>query len=122
MLSRKNLHRWTLAIAVLMFVLILLPRQDALIIKTLRIIFWSVYVLFLPWYWLTLSFFETKEIDILERFALSFALSISIVPLLTFYINLIGVKITQLSVRWVVALVIAASVGYLRFKQKKHHD
>ncbi|MEI6775120.1 MAG: DUF1616 domain-containing protein [bacterium] len=38
---------------------------------------------------MTLSFFGKKEIDRLERFALSFALSISVVPLLTFYINLL---------------------------------
>ncbi len=118
MLSRKNLCLGTVAIALLMLILILLPRQDALLIKTLRIIFWSVYVLFLPWYWLTLSFFDAKEIDILERFALSFALSISIVPLLTFYINLIGVKITQVSIRWVVVVVIAACIGYLFRKAK----
>ena len=32
-------------------------------------------------------YFKKKEIDLLERFALSFALSISVIPLISFYFN-----------------------------------
>ena len=85
---QKNLIWSTVILAVLMAIVMLLPWQDALIIKILRIVFGSVYVLFLPGYWTSISFFDKKEIDRLERFALSFALSISVVPLFTFYTNL----------------------------------
>ncbi|MCX6823390.1 MAG: DUF1616 domain-containing protein, partial [candidate division SR1 bacterium] len=119
-LTIKQLTLITSGIALMVLLIIFLPWQDVLIIKTLRIIFGSVFVLFLPGYWLTLSFFGSKEIDLLERFALSFALSISVIPLLTFYINLIGVKITQVSVWAVVVVVIAGNWAWLRFRKKKN--
>jgi len=116
---QTNLIWISVAIALLLLVIILLPRQNSIIIKIFRIVLGSVYILFLPWYWLTLSFFGKKEIDRLERFALSFALSISVVPLLTFYINLLWVKITQLSVWWVVAAVVVVNIVYLEWKKKR---
>jgi len=83
-----------------------------------RIIFGSITVLFLPGYWLTKCFFKGKEIDSLERIALSFALSIAIVPLLTFYANLIGMPITVANVLVIIVIVIAASFIYLIVKKK----
>ena len=115
----KQLMLMSAGIALIVLLIIFLPWQDVFIIKALRIIFWSVFVLFLPGYWLTLSFFWTKEIDLLERFALSFALSISVIPLLTFYINLIGVKITQVNVWAVVVVVIAGNWAWLRFRKQE---
>ena len=122
MLSPKHLQRGSLAIALITLIVVLLPWQETAIMTALRIIFGSIYMLFLPGYWLTLSFFQKKEIDLLERFALSFALSISVVPLLTFYINLIGIKITQLSIRWVVTLIILANALYLWYNKRNHYD
>lgn len=119
MLSQKHLQRGSLAIALITLIVVLLPRQETAIMTALRIVFGSIYMLFLPGYWLTLSFFQKKEIDLLERFALSFALSISVVPLLTFYINLIGIRITQVSVWCVVAVVIAGNWAWLRFGKKQ---
>lgn len=57
------------------------------------LIFAAASVLFLPGLAVSFLFFDRGKIDILERIALSFALSISIVPLLTFYANLLGAKI-----------------------------
>jgi len=86
--QHKNLILITAIITILMLIIILLPWQENMIIQILRIALGSIYVLFLAGYRTTLSFFKNKEIDRLERFALSFALSISVVPLITFYINL----------------------------------
>ena len=79
----------TLIITVLTAILLLIPNQDNIIFQTIKLIFSSVFVLFIPGYFLTLNFFDEKEIDYLQRIALSFALSISIIPLLSFYLNLI---------------------------------
>jgi len=57
-----------------------------------------LYILFLPGFFLSFVFFKPKQIDVIERLALSFALSIAIVPLVVFYTNLLGVKITSVSV------------------------
>ena len=75
-------------------------------LKAFRIIFGSVYALFLPGLVWTYIFFRNKEIDGLERIALSFALSIAIVPLTVFYLNLIGMKINVLSVSLVILFII----------------
>jgi uncharacterized membrane protein len=53
----------------------------------------AIMVLFLPGFSLSFVLFDRGKIDWLERGALSFALSISIVPLVAFYLTLIGFKI-----------------------------
>jgi uncharacterized membrane protein len=56
----------------------------------------------------------------LESFALSFALSISVVPLLSFYFNLAWVKINEISVFLITFLVIVINLVYITFfKHKK---
>lgn len=97
-------------------------------LELLRIIFGSIYVLFLPGFIISYIFFpKTKEyesqeknsIDWIERIALSFALSIAIVPLAVFYLNLVGLKINLLNSFLTVLGVIIISLGILYFKNKK---
>ncbi|MCD6528123.1 DUF1616 domain-containing protein [bacterium] len=85
--------------------------------QSFRIVFGSVYVLFLPGLVLTFVFFKREEIDIIERIALSFALSIAVVPLLVFYLNLIGMKINPLNVSLVIAGIIILALGII-FRHK----
>lgn len=89
------------------------------IIKYLRIVFGSVYVLFLPGLVLTFVFFKKKEVDSIERIALAFALSIAIVPLLVFYLNLIGMKINVLNTSLVIAGIIGIGFGVIWRRKKK---
>jgi len=101
---------------------------DISYLESLRIIFGSIYVLFLPGFIITYLFFpktkefETEEkeaIDWIERIALSFALSIAIVPLAVFYLNLIGVKINLLNSFLTILGIIIISSGVLYFKSIK---
>ena len=73
-----------------------------------RIVFGTAYVLFLPGFILSYCFFprtksfdrgkrEKGSVDWIERIALSFALSIAVVPLVVFYLNLIGLAINLLN-------------------------
>jgi len=98
-------------------------------LESLRIVFGSVYVLFLPGFILTFLFFPTlktseedKGIDWLERIALSFALSIAVVPLAVFYLNLIGIKINLLNSSLIIlGIIILSSIGvYYRIRHQKH--
>lgn len=82
----------------------------------LQIVFWSIFILFLPGYYLTLSFFSPEEIDSLERFALSFALSISIIPLLTFYGNLLWMPINFYSIFSIVIVIIVWNIWFLKYR------
>ena len=114
-MKNKNIIIITLLIAILTAISLFIPNQENTVVQISRMIFWSIFILFIPGYFLTLTFFDNKEIDFLERFALSFALSISVVPLLSFYLNLIWVKINELSVYLIVLLIILANIVYINF-------
>lgn len=106
-------------------------------LDSLRIVFGSVYVLFLPGFIISFIFFpKTKpfeekkaeeekkkkserkkgSIDWIERVALSFALSIAIVPLAVFYLNLVGVKINILNSFLTILGIIVISLVILRIR------
>jgi len=86
------------------------------IVDILRIIFGSIFVLFLPGLVWTFVFFDREEIDVIERAALSFGLSIALVPLFVFYLNYgLGMKIsfenTSMTIIGLIAIgVISAAV------------
>ncbi len=101
--------------------------------ESFRIIFGSAYVLFLPGFLISYIFFpKTKEfeekseekgaIDWIERIALSFALSIAIVPLAVFYLNLIGVKINMLNSFLTILGIIAISSGILYWRNSRNNN
>lgn len=102
------------------------------IFESFRIVFGSVYVLFLPGFIISYIFFpKTKEfeekdkeqgaIDWIERIALSFALSIAIVPLVVFYLNLIGIKINLLntSLEILGIIIISGLILYIKTKRSR---
>ncbi|MBU0907116.1 MAG: DUF1616 domain-containing protein [Nanoarchaeota archaeon] len=92
--------------------------------ESFRVVFGSVYVLFLPGFVWSFVFFPARaglgeggrRIDIIERIALSFALSIAIVPLAVFYLNLVGLKISVLSSFFVVLVLILIGAGAVWWK------
>ena len=97
-------------------------------LESFRIVFGSVYVLFLPGFILSYAFFpETKSLDSkkdnaidgLERIALSFALSIAVVPLVIFYLNLIGMKINLLNSSLTILGIIMVSLIIVYFRKKR---
>ncbi|MBI5127389.1 DUF1616 domain-containing protein [Candidatus Roizmanbacteria bacterium] len=54
-----------------------------------------IYILFLPGFSLSHSFFKGKEIDLAERIGLSIVLSLSLISFMTFYLYLVGVKVKK---------------------------
>ena len=83
------------------------------VMQILRIILGSIFVLLLPGLVWSYVFFTSKQIDFLERAALSFALSIAIVPLAAFYLNLAGVRIsTRNVIVEVLGLVVLGLCGF----------
>ena len=97
-------------------------------LESFRIVFGSIFVLFLPGFVLTYVFFpKTKEfdekredkgaIDWIERIALSFALSIAVVPLVVFYLNLIGVRINLINSSLTILGIIAVGLGIIYWKR-----
>lgn len=104
----------TIVLIVALAIIVMLPIEW----WYLREIVGSIVLLFVPGWWITKAAFKTEEIDGLERVALSFALSIAVVPLLVFYANLMGAKISVQLVLVVVLVVVLASMGILAWRKR----
>lgn len=83
--GNKSFHTsvfyFVICVTIMMLLSISLPYQNNSIMQWFRLIIGSIFVLLLPGLVLTEAFFDKTEIDILERIAMSFVLSVSIVPL-----------------------------------------
>ena len=97
-------------------------------LESFRIIFGSVYVLFVPGFIISYIFFpetnkheEDDAIEWLERIALSFALSIAVVPLTVFYLNLVGLKINLLNSFLTILGIIIISLVIIYIKNTGKH-
>lgn len=87
-------------------------------LEILRIIIGSAFILYLPGHFLSFLFFKKGKIDTIERIGISFAISITVVPLLVFYLNFLGVKISTISVMFEILGVCFISQLYLYFKDR----
>ena len=116
----KITHKKTaIEIALVFFTLLLVSFLLVLFTKlsypeAFRIVFGSVYVLFLPGFVMSFAFFPLKQksIDGIERIAISFALSIAVVPLAVFYLNLIGLRINLINSFFTILGIIIISFGF----------
>ena len=89
------------------------------IVEIIRIIAGSVFVLFLPGFAWSFVFFKKDEIDWIERIALSFGLSIALVPTAVFWLNyFLGVKINLLNVSLVILALTGTAAGIYALKGK----
>ena len=98
----------TITLAAITLILTFLTQLTFL--EALRITLGTPYVLFLPGYIISFFFFKKDKIEVIERIALSFALSIAIVPLAIFYLNLIRMKINLISSSLTIAAIIIISL------------
>ena len=118
-MSKQLLLKITIAIILLFFIsMVVFYYFPGL--KILRTIFGSVYVLFLPGLVLTYAFFREREVDIIERITLSFALSIAAVPIFVFYLNLVGMRINLVNVSVVVIAIVGLGLGKIFWPKRKN--
>jgi uncharacterized membrane protein len=85
--------------------------------STARQILGLVFVLFLPGYTATAALFpENEQIDIIERVALSFGLSIAIVPLIGLGLNFTpwGIRLDPILASVSAFIVVASAIGWYR--------
>jgi uncharacterized membrane protein len=132
--NMESIKKWGLSIAIIIASLLIISLivtffANQPFLASLRIVYGSVYVLFLPGFLISYIFFpktrpfdeEEKEkgsIDWIERIALSFALSIAIVPLAVFYLNLIGLKINLLNSFLTILGILIISLVILILRRK----
>jgi uncharacterized membrane protein len=80
----------------------------------LRLIFGGIFVLLAPGLAWSYAFFARKNINGIERLALSFGLSIALVPLAVFWLNwLFDMKITLLNTSLTVTGLIVIAVALI---------
>ncbi len=80
----------------------------------IRAILGVILVFFLPGFAWTLVFFRGKQINVIERIALSFGLSIAVVTLSILFLNIVvGIRVTGLnSVLIIIAITVIPIVIY----------
>lgn len=134
----RTLKRWvkitlilsSLVLALFFLSIVISFLSPLSLFDSLRIFLGSFYVLFLPGFILSYLFFPntvsfdsvdgtSSGIDFLERTALSFALSIAIVPLAVFYLNLVGLRISTLNSILTILAIILISLTLLFLKSKR---
>lgn len=120
--ARIDVRKWQFAagisLAALFIISIALSFTSLSFMESLRIVFGSFYVLFLPGFIISFIFFSSNQIDWIERIALSFALSIAIVPLAIFYLNLIGLKISALNSFFTILAIMIISSAILYYRSR----
>jgi uncharacterized membrane protein len=79
-------------------------------------VFGSVFVLFLPGFSLIKALFSTKELDNVERLALSIGLSLALVPMAGLLLNYtpFGIRTAPVTVCLLVLTLVFASAAVIR--------
>jgi hypothetical protein len=79
----------------------------------------SIFVLFLPGFCLIKALYPQKEMELVERGALSVIASLTILPIVSFLLNCTswGITITPLTIILLVLTLVFASVAFLRERQ-----
>jgi len=87
----------------------------------LRYILGSIFVLFLPGYTLIKTLFPTKEIDNIERTALSIGMSLALVPLTGLLLNYTpwGIRLTPITVSLLALTTLLSVTGIIREHSEK---
>ena len=88
----------------------------------IRYLLGSVFVLFLPGYVLIRTLFPTKEIDNIERTALSIGISLALVPLVGLLLNYTpwGIKLTPIALSLLYLTLFLSIIGLIRDYQTGH--
>lgn len=89
-------------------------------LEALKIVVGSLVLLFLPGFAWSYIFFAEKEADLVIRVALSFGLSVALVPLTVFWLNwLFKVRIDLVNSLIASAVLTAIPLLYLQMKKEK---
>jgi hypothetical protein len=97
--------------------------EDAFPLVYARYVFGSVFVLFLPGYSLIRALFGSKELDDIERFALSIGLSLALVPMAGLLLNYTpwGIRTTPVTFCLFALTLVFASAAVVRDYGNRAH-
>jgi len=97
-------------------VMVFVVPEDAFPVVYARYVFGSVFVLFLPGYSLIRALFGNRELDNIERFALSIGLSLALVPMAGLLLNYTpwGIRTTPVTFCLLALTLVFASAAVVR--------
>lgn len=103
-------------LSMLASVMVFVVPEGAFPLVYARYVFGSVFVLFLPGYSLIRALFGSKELDDIERFALSVGLSLALVPMASLLLNYTpwGIRTTPVTFCLLALTLVFASAAVVR--------
>ena len=120
--STKANWYWTIiAVAAATTALVFTVPENAYPIVYARYLLGSIFVLFLPGYSLIKALFPTKELDNIERAALSIGMSLALVPITGLLLNYTpwGIRTTPVTLSLLALTTIFATAAIIREHQAK---
>ena len=116
---------WTiLALAAITTTLVFTIPENAYPIVYARYLLGSVFVLWLPGYSLIKALFPTKELDNIERTALSIGMSLALVPIAGLLLNYTpwGIRVTPVTLSLLALTITLATAAIIREHQAKARE
>jgi len=119
-LSAKAVWYWViLTLATTVTTLVFIIPEDAYPLIYARYVLGSIFVLWLPGYTLIKALFPTKELDNIERTALSIGMSLALVPITGLLLNCTpwGIRTVPITLSLLALTVMLATVAIIRERQ-----
>ena len=116
--------RWywiTILLAIITTIAVFIIQQDSSQLMYVRNILGAVFVLFLPGYSFIKALFPEKELDNIERIALSIGMSLALVPITGLVLNYtpLGIRVTPITLSLLALTAIFATIAIIREQQSK---
>ena len=113
---------WTIiAVAIATTALVFIVPENAIPIVYARYVFGSIFILFLPGYTFIKALFPTKELDNIERTALSIGMSLALVPITGLLLNYTpwGIRTTPVTLSLLALTTVFATAAIIREHETK---
>jgi len=120
--STKANWYWTIiAVAAATALLVFTIPENAIPIVYARYLLGSIFVLFLPGYSLIKALFPTRELDNIERTALSIGMSLALVPITGLLLNYTpwGIRVTPVTLSLLALTTVFATAAIIREHETK---
>ena len=116
--------RWywiTILLALITTIAVFVIQDNSSQLMYVRNILGAVFVLFLPGYSFIKALFPEKELDNIERIALSMGMSLALVPITGLVLNYtpLGIRVTPITLSLLALTTIFATIAIIREQQSK---
>ncbi len=118
-LGLESQHYTNALIILVLTIILLCPFMG--FFGSIRVVTGSLFILFIPGFLIVKLLLPTGTLDDLETVALSISLSVTAVPLLIFYLSLVGMRITTVNTSiaiFIFCILLLAGIAVKGMKKK----